>query len=155
MKKLNNAIRNSFDSTIRKARETLSNQRGDFYISDAVKIIIAVVLGAEQGTALYVNGVVPVASGCFQKLIHFIGHKNIPLIFITLFLKEKSAIDPEECCIILNKHTFEAAYAQYVEWHTASPESCSLKQLCEATAHGPAVFPVGAYIGIAGGPVGA
>ncbi|WP_300783272.1 hypothetical protein [uncultured Acetatifactor sp.] len=46
---------------------------------------------AEQGTALYVNGVVPVASGCFQKLIHFIGHKNIPLIFITLFLKEKSS----------------------------------------------------------------
>lgn len=38
MKKLNNAIR--------KARQTLSNQRGDFYISDAVKIIIAVVLGA-------------------------------------------------------------------------------------------------------------
>nr|WP_302019713.1 DUF6133 family protein [uncultured Acetatifactor sp.] len=46
MKKLNNAIRNRLDSTIRKARQTLSNQRGDFYISDAVKIIIAVVLGA-------------------------------------------------------------------------------------------------------------
>ena len=28
------------------ARAALSNQRGDFYISDAVKIIIAVVLGA-------------------------------------------------------------------------------------------------------------
>ena len=27
-------------------RAALSNQRGDFYISDAVKIIIAVVLGA-------------------------------------------------------------------------------------------------------------
>lgn len=46
MKKLNNAVRNRLDSTIRKARQTLSNQRGDFYISDAVKIIIAVVLGA-------------------------------------------------------------------------------------------------------------
>lgn len=46
MKKLNNAIRNRLDNTIRKARQTLSNQRGDFYISDAVKIIIAVVLGA-------------------------------------------------------------------------------------------------------------
>ncbi len=46
MKKLNNAIRNRLDSTIRKAHQTLSNQRGDFYISDAVKIIIAVVLGA-------------------------------------------------------------------------------------------------------------
>ena len=46
MKKLNNAIRNRLGSTIRKTRQTLSNQRGDFYISDAVKIIIAVVLGA-------------------------------------------------------------------------------------------------------------
>lgn len=46
MKRLNNVIRNRFDSTIRKARQVISNQRGDFYISDAVKIIIAVVLGA-------------------------------------------------------------------------------------------------------------
>ena len=37
------------------------------------------------------------------------------------------SIDPEECCITLNKHTFEAAY---VECHTDSPENCSLKQLC-------------------------
>jgi len=29
-----------------KARRAVSNQRGDFYISDAVKIILAVVLGA-------------------------------------------------------------------------------------------------------------
>lgn len=29
-----------------QARESLSNERGDFYISDGVKIIIAVVLGA-------------------------------------------------------------------------------------------------------------
>ncbi len=46
MKKLNNAVRNRLANAIRKARQTLSNQRGDFYISDAVKIIIAVVLGA-------------------------------------------------------------------------------------------------------------
>ena len=46
MKKLNNAVRNRLDNAIRKARQTLSNQRGDFYISDGVKIIIAVVLGA-------------------------------------------------------------------------------------------------------------
>lgn len=60
--KLNNAIRNSFDSTIRKARETLSNQRGDFYISDAVKIIIAVVLGAlllAALTAIFNSTVIP------------------------------------------------------------------------------------------------
>lgn len=62
MKKLNNVIRNSFDSTIRKARETLSNQRGDFYISDAVKIIIAVVLGAlllAALTAIFNGTVIP------------------------------------------------------------------------------------------------
>ena len=62
MKKLNNVIRNSFDSTIRQARETLSNQRGDFYISDAVKIIIAVVLGAlllAALTAIFNSTVIP------------------------------------------------------------------------------------------------
>ena len=52
MKKLNNAVRNRLDNAIRKARQTLSNQRGDFYISDAVKIIIAVVLGALLPAAL-------------------------------------------------------------------------------------------------------
>ena len=31
---------------LNRGRMALSNQRGDFYISDAVKIIIAVVLGA-------------------------------------------------------------------------------------------------------------
>ncbi len=40
------------------------------------------------------------------------------------------SIDPEECCITLSKHTFEAAYALYVEWHAVSAESCSLRQLC-------------------------
>ena len=36
-----------------RARMALSNQRGDFYISDAVKIIIAVVLGALLLAGLY------------------------------------------------------------------------------------------------------
>ena len=36
MKKLNNAIHSRFDSTISKTRQAVSNQRGDFYISDAV-----------------------------------------------------------------------------------------------------------------------
>lgn len=40
------------------------------------------------------------------------------------------SIDPEECHITLNKHAFEAIYGLYVEWHTASSESCSLMQLC-------------------------
>ena len=40
------------------------------------------------------------------------------------------SVEPEECRITLNKHTFEAIYALYVEWHTVSSESCSLMQLC-------------------------
>ena len=62
MKKLNNAIRNRLSSAIRKARQTLFNQRGDFYISDAVKIIIAVVLGAlllAALTAIFNGTVIP------------------------------------------------------------------------------------------------
>ena len=62
MKRLNNAIRNRFDSTICKARQIISNQRGDFYISDAVKIIIAVVLGAlllAALTAIFNGTVIP------------------------------------------------------------------------------------------------
>ena len=46
MKKFTSCIRSKADSLALRARMALSNQRGDFYISDAVKIIIAVVLGA-------------------------------------------------------------------------------------------------------------
>lgn len=46
MKKITNHIRNKANCFISRARTAVSNQRGDFYISDAVKIIIAVVLGA-------------------------------------------------------------------------------------------------------------
>ena len=48
MKKFTSCIRSKADSLALRARMALSNQRGDFYISDAVKIIIAVVLGALQ-----------------------------------------------------------------------------------------------------------
>ena len=73
MKKLNNAIHNRLDSTIRKTRQTLSNQRGDFYISDAVKIIIAVVLGALLLAALtnIFNGtVIPRITQEIQRLFN-------------------------------------------------------------------------------------
>lgn len=46
MKKFTSCIRSKADDLALRARMALSNQRGDFYISDAVKIIIAVVLGA-------------------------------------------------------------------------------------------------------------
>ena len=46
MKKFTSCIRSKANGLALRARMALSNQRGDFYISDAVKIIIAVVLGA-------------------------------------------------------------------------------------------------------------
>lgn len=46
MKKVFYCIRNKADRLMVRAHISISNQRGDFYISDAVKIIIAVVLGA-------------------------------------------------------------------------------------------------------------
>ena len=46
MNQLTQTIRNKVNHLAIRAHMALSNQRGDFYISDAVKIIIAVVLGA-------------------------------------------------------------------------------------------------------------
>ena len=46
MKKKIHQIQNKTHLLYLRTRMALSNQRGDFYISDAVKIIIAVVLGA-------------------------------------------------------------------------------------------------------------
>lgn len=46
MKKFFHCIHNNADQLMLRAHIAISNQRGDFYISDAVKIIIAVVLGA-------------------------------------------------------------------------------------------------------------
>lgn len=46
MKKFTNRICSKANALALRAYTAISNQRGDFYISDAVKIIIAVVLGA-------------------------------------------------------------------------------------------------------------
>ena len=43
MKKITNFIHRKADRLVYRTRAALSNQCGDFYISDAVKIIIAVV----------------------------------------------------------------------------------------------------------------
>lgn len=55
-------IKNKTFSTISKARSILNNENGDFYISDGVKIIIAVVLGAlllAALTAIFNDTVIP------------------------------------------------------------------------------------------------
>lgn len=41
-----NKVKNSALRTMNRARTILADDKGDFYISDGVKIIIAVVLGA-------------------------------------------------------------------------------------------------------------
>ena len=46
MRNFTTRIQNKANALALRARMALSNQRGDFYISDAVKIIIAVVLRA-------------------------------------------------------------------------------------------------------------
>lgn len=48
--------------TANRVKNTLQNERGDFYISDGVKIIIAVVLGAlllAALTAIFNDTVIP------------------------------------------------------------------------------------------------
>lgn len=46
MRKITNYLSTKTNRFMNRTYMALSNQRGDFYISDAVKIIIAVVLGA-------------------------------------------------------------------------------------------------------------
>ena len=46
MKKAMKQVHSKTCQLINRSRQAVTNQRGDFYISDAVKIIIAVVLGA-------------------------------------------------------------------------------------------------------------
>ena len=52
MRKFTTRIYTKANYLLNLGRMALSNQRGDFYISDAVKIIIAVVLGALLRAAL-------------------------------------------------------------------------------------------------------
>lgn len=62
MKKVKEIITGGSSPFISRAHRALSNQRGDFYISDAVKIIIAVVLGAlllAALTLIFNNTVIP------------------------------------------------------------------------------------------------
>lgn len=62
MSKVFNHLRGKAAALSTKARLAVSNQRGDFYISDAVKVIIAVVLGAlllAAITAIFNDTVIP------------------------------------------------------------------------------------------------
>ncbi len=71
MKKVTKLIKGSSCRIMSRTRRALSNQRGDFYISDAVKIIIAVVLGAlllAALTAIFNGTVIPRITQEINKL---------------------------------------------------------------------------------------
>lgn len=62
MRKIFNNVKTKTTGAINRAKSVLNNERGDFYISDGVKIIIAVVLGAlllGALTTLFNNTVIP------------------------------------------------------------------------------------------------
>ena len=71
MRKAKEIIKGGCSRFISRARRALSNQRGDFYISDAVKIIIAVVLGAlllAALTAIFNGTVIPMITEVINSL---------------------------------------------------------------------------------------
>ncbi len=62
MRKFVNSVKTKVSSATERTRGVLVNDRGDFYISDGVKIIIAVVLGAlllAALTAIFNDTVIP------------------------------------------------------------------------------------------------
>ena len=62
MRKLINSVKTKAVCAAGRARAALRKERGDFYISDGVKIIIAVVLGAlllAALTAIFNDTVIP------------------------------------------------------------------------------------------------
>lgn len=62
MRKLMNSVKTKAVCAAGRTKAALCNERGDFYISDGVKIIIAVVLGAlllAALTAIFNDTVIP------------------------------------------------------------------------------------------------
>ncbi|WP_313529243.1 DUF6133 family protein [Anaerotignum sp.] len=71
MYKVINRIKNKTNTVALRAYCAIHNQRGDFYISDAVKIIIAVVLGAlllAALTLIFNDTVIPKITSAIEKL---------------------------------------------------------------------------------------
>ena len=71
MRKLINRLSNKATGVMLRAKLTLLNERGDFYISDGVKIIIAVVLGAlllAALTGIFNNTVIPRITQVIESL---------------------------------------------------------------------------------------
>lgn len=66
-------IKNKVNHLATRTRSAVANQRGDFYISDAVKIIIAVVLGAlllAALTLIFNDTVIPRITSVIENLFN-------------------------------------------------------------------------------------
>lgn len=64
-------MRKTIKNITNKVRTALCNQRGDFYISDGVKVIIAVVLGAlllAAMTLIFNDTIIPKITSEISKL---------------------------------------------------------------------------------------
>ena len=68
MRKFTTRIYTKANYLLNRGRMALSNQRGDFYISDAVKIIIAVVLGALLLAALTSSSTIRSSPASLRRL---------------------------------------------------------------------------------------
>jgi len=71
MSKIFNLVRGKTSALRAKVQTAVSNERGDFYISDAVKVIIAVVLGAlllAAITLIFNSTVIPRITQAIQDL---------------------------------------------------------------------------------------
>ena len=71
MSKAIKSMRGKASALITRVRAAVPNQRGDFYISDAVKVIIAVVLGAlllAAITLIFNSTVIPRITQAIQDL---------------------------------------------------------------------------------------
>ena len=68
MRKFTTHIYTKANYLLNRGRMALSNQRGDFYISDAVKIIIAVVLGALLLSALTSSSTIRSSPASLRRL---------------------------------------------------------------------------------------
>jgi len=71
MSKVYDLLRGKTAALTSRVRIAVSNQRGDFYISDAVKVIIAVVLGAlllAAITLIFNSTVIPRITQAIQDL---------------------------------------------------------------------------------------
>lgn len=61
---------------------------------------------------------------------------GFPIIIAVEQLREITGepVDPHECCAVISKSSFEAVYAQYIQWSISQKGACPLPTLSWKTA---------------------